>query len=198
MPTGFFAAFIVFFGAAMAYLLRDAMLEKKGGTKQWNEKMLATRQTAQAPDSWKFGEWKQHEGYDKADIEAVGYVLAVSDKLFKGNCFHFVFASSPRRAGEDVYFTGGEDYYAASLKNIKGRYVRQFHVVTLDEEADREFLNSPECQILRRAAKTGEPIRIKAMTAKSLTCQPDPRFHAVAFDDSMTCPFIHALEVEWV
>lgn len=191
-------AFIVFFGASMVYLTRDAILEKRGGSKQWNEKMLATRQDARAPNNWKFGKWEQHEEYDEAKIEAVGYVLATSDKLFKGNCFHFVLASSPLRAGEDVYFTGGEDYYAASLKNIKGRYVRQFHVVTLDEEADREFLNSQECKILKRAAETGEPIKIKATAAKSLICQPDPRSHAVAFDDSMTCPFIHALEVEWV
>lgn len=198
MTSGFFAAFVIFFGTAMAYLLWDARQVKRGGSKQWNEKMLATRQTARAPDSWKFGEWRHsHEDWSMANIEADGYVLAVSEETFMGNCFHFVLASSPRRAGENVNFTGGKDFYSASLKNVAGRYFRQFHVTTGSPEDDREFLSSRECEILKRACKTGERVKIKTKAGKSLVCQPDSRFHPVKFDSSVTCPIILAPEVEW-
>jgi len=198
MPTEFFMLFGAAFTGGMAYLWRDAVLEKRGGSKQWNEKMIATRQSARAPDSWKFGKWeRQHSDCDAAPVEAVGYVLATSDKLHKAGCFHFVLASSPLRENEQINFNSGDDFVSACVKEIPGRYFRQFHINTASIEDDEVFLNSKACKILRRAVETGRPVKINTKAWKSLSVIPDPRFHATAFDDAITCPLIEVPEVEF-
>lgn len=198
MPNEFIVTFMVAFAGGMAWLTWEKWRESTPGSAQWYEKMIATQQSATAPKGWKFGKWEHsHDDWELAEIEADGYVLAVSDESFKGACFHFVLASQPRQEGEDVHFQGGKDYYTANVRNISTRYFRQFHVIAGSPDDDAEFLGSNECKRLMQACKTGERVRIKTKAGKSLTCQPDARFHPVRFDKSLTCPLILTPEVEW-